>query len=40
MDSPDDFVGPVNLGNPVENTILELAAGRYRPRRLPLQISA
>ncbi len=25
MDSPDDFVGPVNLGNPVETSILELA---------------
>ncbi len=25
MNSPDDFVGPMNLGNPVENTILELA---------------
>jgi len=25
MDSPDDFTGPVNLGNPVEFTILELA---------------
>lgn len=25
MDSADDFVGPVNLGNPVESTILELA---------------
>ena len=25
MDSPDDFTGPVNLGNPGEFTILELA---------------
>jgi UDP-glucuronate decarboxylase len=25
MDAPDDFIGPVNLGNPVENTMLELA---------------
>ena len=25
MDGPDDFVGPVNLGNPEECTILELA---------------
>ncbi len=25
MDTPDDFTGPVNLGNPVEVTILELA---------------
>ncbi len=25
MNAPDDITGPVNLGNPVENTILELA---------------
>jgi UDP-glucuronate decarboxylase len=25
MDGPDDFVGPVNLGNPEEFTILQLA---------------
>ena len=25
MESPDDFTGPVNLGNPVEFTILQLA---------------
>jgi UDP-glucuronate decarboxylase len=25
MNGPDDFVGPVNFGNPEENTILELA---------------
>ena len=25
MDGPDDFIGPVNLGNPDEFTILELA---------------
>jgi UDP-glucuronate decarboxylase len=25
MDGPDDFVGPVNLGNPTEHSILELA---------------
>ncbi len=25
MNSPDDFTGPVNLGNPVEYTILEIA---------------
>ena len=25
MGAPDDFVGPVNLGNPEEFTILELA---------------
>lgn len=25
MESPDDFTGPVNLGNPVEMTMLELA---------------
>lgn len=25
MDSPDDFTGPLNLGNPEENSILEIA---------------
>ena len=25
MEAPDDVTGPINLGNPVENTILELA---------------
>lgn len=25
MDTPDDFTGPINLGNPVEFTIRELA---------------
>jgi UDP-glucuronate decarboxylase len=25
MNTPDDFTGPVNIGNPVEFTILELA---------------
>jgi len=25
MDAPDDFIGPVNLGNPVEHRILEIA---------------
>jgi UDP-glucuronate decarboxylase len=25
MNSPDDFIGPVNLGNPTEFSILELA---------------
>ncbi|MDD5203814.1 MAG: NAD-dependent epimerase/dehydratase family protein, partial [Desulfobacterales bacterium] len=25
MNGPDEFIGPVNLGNPVENSILELA---------------
>jgi UDP-glucuronate decarboxylase len=25
MNAPDDLIGPVNLGNPVEHTILELA---------------
>ncbi len=25
MDTPDDFTGPVNIGNPGEFTILELA---------------
>ena len=30
MNSPDDFTGPVNLGNPVEFTILELAEKAIR----------
>lgn len=30
MNGPDDFVGPMNLGNPVENSILELAEGIVR----------
>jgi len=30
MDSPDDFTGPVNLGNPREFTILELAEAVIR----------
>mgnify|MGYP001054904028 CR=1 FL=1 len=25
MEGPDEFIGPVNLGNPVEHTMLELA---------------
>jgi UDP-glucuronate decarboxylase len=25
MDSPDDFTGPVNLGNPIEFTMIDLA---------------
>jgi UDP-glucuronate decarboxylase len=25
MDSPDDFTGPINIGNPVEFRIMELA---------------
>jgi UDP-glucuronate decarboxylase len=25
MNGPDELIGPVNLGNPVENSILELA---------------
>jgi UDP-glucuronate decarboxylase len=25
MDTPDDFTGPVNIGNPVEFSMLELA---------------
>jgi UDP-glucuronate decarboxylase len=25
MGTPDDFTGPINIGNPVETTILELA---------------
>ncbi|MBL7225375.1 MAG: SDR family oxidoreductase [Desulfobacteraceae bacterium] len=30
MNGPDDFVGPVNLGNPTESTILELAEKTIR----------
>ncbi|QTA87925.1 hypothetical protein [Desulfonema magnum] len=30
MNSPDDFTGPVNLGNPREFTILELAENIIR----------
>ena len=38
MDSPDAFIGPVNLGNPGEFTILELARRVDRPDRLALRI--
>jgi UDP-glucuronate decarboxylase len=30
MDSPADFTGPVNIGNPVEFTMLELAENVIR----------
>ena len=30
MNGPDDFIGPVNLGNPTEFTILELAEKTIR----------
>jgi len=30
MNAPDDFVGPVNLGNPTEFTILDLAEKTIR----------
>jgi UDP-glucuronate decarboxylase len=43
MDAPDDFTGPVNLGNPAEFTILDLAeqiiqltGSRSKLRFLPL----
>jgi UDP-glucuronate decarboxylase len=43
MDSPDDFTGPVNIGNPGEFTMLELAetvlrltGSRSRLRHEPL----
>jgi UDP-glucuronate decarboxylase len=43
MDAPDDFIGPVNLGNPDEFTIKELAeliieltGSRSRIRYAPL----
>ena len=45
MDSPRDFTGPVNLGNPIEFTILELAeqviavtGSRSRLVRMPLPV--
>ena len=33
MNGPDDFIGPVNLGNPGEFTILELAEAGDRADR-------
>jgi UDP-glucuronate decarboxylase len=43
MATPEDVIGPINLGNPVEFTILELAetligltGSRSKLRRLPL----
>jgi UDP-glucuronate decarboxylase len=45
MDGPDEFIGPVNLGNPVEFTVRELAelvielvGGRSRIVRQPLPV--
>lgn len=37
MNSPDDFTGPVNLGNPVEFTILELIVYMPLPLDDPMQ---
>lgn len=31
MDSPPDFTGPVNIGNPIESSILELAKQTIAP---------
>ncbi len=39
MNSPDDFTGPVNLGNPVEFTILELAEKVVANDRLKIKDS-
>jgi UDP-glucuronate decarboxylase len=43
MESPDDFVGPVNLGNPAEFTmkeladrVIELTGSRSKPTFKPL----
>jgi UDP-glucuronate decarboxylase len=33
MNGPDDFVGPVNLGNPMEYSMLELAENIVRLTR-------
>ena len=43
MEGPDDFIGPVNLGNPGEFTILELAEAviritKSRSKILPLDM--
>lgn len=45
MEGPDEFIGPVNLGNPVEFTVLELAelvielvGGRSKIVRQPLPV--
>ena len=37
MNAPDDFTGPVNLGNPQEFTILELAKKDHRAHRLEVR---
>ena len=37
MNSEDSFKGPVNLGNPSEFTILELAENHYKSGRLNLK---
>jgi UDP-glucuronate decarboxylase len=38
MNAPDDFVGPVNLGNPEEQKILELAQTIIRLARSKSEI--
>jgi UDP-glucuronate decarboxylase len=45
MDSPSDFIGPVNIGNPIEYTMLELAetvlklvGGKSRLKYMPLPL--
>ena len=39
MDAPDDVTGPINLGNPVETSVAELAEHDHRPDRLALAAS-
>jgi UDP-glucuronate decarboxylase len=38
MDAPDDVTGPVNLGNPVETSILDLARRVVRMTGSPSQV--
>ncbi len=37
MNTPDDFTGPVNIGNPVEFSMLQLAQAVIRPDELEEQ---
>ena len=37
MAAPDDITGPINLGNPVETSVAELAAADHRADRLALE---
>jgi UDP-glucuronate decarboxylase len=38
MDAPDDFTGPVNIGNPEEYTILQLAEAVLEATGSPSEI--